>query len=259
MIKTFLAACILFLSASISQAQKVDFIVPYSVGGPSDFVARSIQKTLSDTEVKLVVLNRPGAGGTIGQLAFLDCKRPCLLLAYQNMVDNKELFKTQPVYFMGYQSVLLVTSTPGINNLRDLEALSRQRPINFAHSNPGSNSYDVYKGLSNLIAAIEIPYKSAANVLADFLANRVDVYGLVYSGDPSFSGFIQDSNQRIIATMSRDRFQNVPTAAEQGYPITTNAWSMLLGLQLSQTTIELIRKTLPTTGVDPEKFLAGLK
>jgi len=165
----------------------------------------------------------------------------------------------EPVHFLGHQTVLLVTSTPGINNLRDLEALSRQRPINFAHSNLGSNSYDVYKGLSNLIAAIEVPYKSAANALADFLANRIDVYGLVYTGDLTFSGFIHDSNQRIIATMSKDRFQNVPTAVEQGYPTTINAWSMLLGLQLSQATIETIRKILPTTGVDPEKFLAGLK
>jgi tripartite-type tricarboxylate transporter receptor subunit TctC len=209
-------------------------VVPYPPGGSSDIIARSISEQLSAAlKQSVIVDNRPGANGNLG--ADMVAKAPAdgytLLvcdvgaLAISPSVYTKLAFDPakdlRGVTMLAYSPHLLVVhpSVPA-NNLKELVALSKQRPLNFAVSAVGSAPHLAGVAVERASGAKwqYVPYKGGAQAITDTVGGQTDV---MMNGMLATYPHVQSGKLKLLAVSKRSRMPligSVPTIAEQGIP-----------------------------------------
>jgi tripartite-type tricarboxylate transporter receptor subunit TctC len=215
-------------------ARPIRIVVPYPPGGSSDIIARSVSQGLSEALKQTVVVeNRAGANGNLG--ADLVAKAPAdgytLLLcdvgalAISPSVYTKLSFDPSKdlhgVTMLAYSPHLLVVhpSVPA-NNLKELVALSKQRPLNFAVSAVGSAPHLAGVAVERASGAKwqYVPYKGGAQAIQDTVGGQTDV---MMNGMLATLPHVQSGKLKVLGVSKRTRMPligDVPTIAEQGVP-----------------------------------------
>src|SRR2546425_10580807 len=213
-----IAVCLGAASAADPYPVKpVRVVVAAAAGGGDDFAARQVAAKLSELLGRqFFVENRAGAGGMIGQT--LVAKSPpdgyTLLLAggsmagarYVNVNVTYDLLRDfTPVSLVETSPFVLVASPSlAVRNVQELIALARSQPgkMTFATLGPGQIPYwsaALFHGMAG-IDALEVPYKSLGDALADVIAGRVDYYFA-----PLFSVLGSKEKMRVLAVTTRVR------------------------------------------------------
>lgn len=233
-----LYAALLCCSASFgAQAQTaadtVKFIVPFSAGGPTDTIARTISNDLGTELGKTVVVeNRGGAGGVIGVAAA--AKSPAdgstLLLTTSSLVitagttpklsynPRKDVV---PVYLLGeVQTMLAVRPTLGVKNMAELVAKAKEGNLKFGSTGVGGTMHIGAELFSKAAGAtlLHIPYRGAAPALMALMSGTVD---LVNADVPVLQPYIKGKKLQgmvIYDTKRSPQLPDIPTAAEAGLP-----------------------------------------
>lgn len=218
-------------------------IVPYTPGGSSDLVARVLADKLTDElNERVVVENRPGAGGIVGTelgaKAAPDGKT--LLLAYTGTFSILPNLSPQipydpvrdfaPVTTVSTWTYLLVVhpSLP-VKSVKELRALAASRPGELNFGSPGSGSVPHFaavrfQNMANL-NLVHVPYKGGSPAMMDLLAGQLQLY---FASGPIALPHIKTNKLRLLAATSLRRsklYPDVPTISESGltgYDIT--AW-----------------------------------
>lgn len=216
-------------------AKPLRWVVPYSAGGGSDFLARTIGQQLSkQTGQSVVVENKPGGNTAI---AAVDVARSpadgYTFLSADNgtMVFNSALYAKltynpdtdlAPVTLMGkFPMILAVGQSSDIKDAGDLIARAKARPgeLNYGSAGAGSPHHlamellKVHAGLH----MVHIPYKGAAPALADLAGGQVAAMMVDLAAG---AGFIKGGKVRPLAVANPTRLPqlpDVPTFAELGY------------------------------------------
>jgi tripartite-type tricarboxylate transporter receptor subunit TctC len=236
-----LAALLLFALAVPVEAQQwptrpVRVIVPFSLGGATDLVARILGPALAESLGQpFVIENRPGASGNIG--VEIAAKAPPD--GYTMLVGNISTNAVNPTGFAGrlkfdpvkdLAPVTLVASVPTImvtspnlppNSMKELIEYARARPGELNYSNPlGSYSHldtlDLAK--KNGIKVVLIPSKGAGSAITSIINGEIHFSFLTMS---SVIPHVKAGRMKALATTSRERLPelpNVPTMAEAGFP-----------------------------------------
>ncbi len=213
-------------------SKPIRIVVPYTPGGTSDIIARVISQAISDAfKQPVVVENKPGANGNAG--TELVAKSPAdgytLLLcdvgalAISPSVYNKLSFDpskdVRGVAMLAYSPHLLVVhpSVPA-NNLKELAALSKTTPLNFAVTALGSAPH-----LAGL--AVEagsgakwtyIPYKGGSQAIQDTIGGQTQV---LMNGMLATLPHVQSGKLKVLGVSRATRsplLPDAPTIAEQG-------------------------------------------
>jgi tripartite-type tricarboxylate transporter receptor subunit TctC len=206
-------------------------VVPYPPGGSSDIIARAISQPLSAAlQQPVIVENRPGASGNMGAdgvaksrdgHTLLLCDVGALAIApsvYTQLPfdPSKDL---RGVTMLAYSPHLLVVhpSVPA-NNLQELIALSRQRPLNFAVTALGSAPHLAGVAVEQATGAkwTYIPYKGGAQSVSDTIAGQTE---LTMNGMLATLPHVQSGKLKVLAVSKGTRMPligQVPTIAEQG-------------------------------------------
>lgn len=137
-------------------ARPLRFVVPYTAGGNTDMIARTLGQKLSESLGQPVVVeNRAGAATLIGaeNVAKAAPDGYALLLATSTtLAINPHLYKTLPydpirdftpvIQVARIPMVLLVPPTSSIRTLQDLVAQAKAKPgeLTYATAGPGSPS-----------------------------------------------------------------------------------------------------------------------
>ena len=185
------ASAAIAASAVTWPTKPVRLIVPFSPGGGTDIIARTLGQKLSETfGQQFIVDNRPGAGGTIGAEATVratpDGYTMCLVSA--SYTANPALYKLpyDPVNGIAPISLLavgplIVVASPSLkaNDLKELIALARAKPDTVTYGSTGVGS------LAHLVGAlldqktgvrtVHVPYKGAGPGIADLLAGNINL------------------------------------------------------------------------------------
>ena len=214
---------------------KVRIVVPYGVGGATDIAMRAVADRLqSELNKTLVIEDRPGATGNIGTLDVVGAPADgCTLLV------NSPVIATFPVSFphLSYDpfkdlmpiggigatpNVLVSAPSSEAHDLKELIALGKSRPngLTYATSGYGLSQHLVVEQLAQLTGAkfILVPYKSAAMIVEDVMAGRID-FGSLLAG--TTKPMIDSKQLRPLVLVQDNRsslLPDVPTSAEQGYP-----------------------------------------
>ncbi|AGW93420.1 hypothetical protein N234_25645 [Ralstonia pickettii DTP0602] len=253
-----LAACaaLLFALASSCFAQAypsrpVTLVVAYPAGGDTDAVARILaEKLTARLGQPVVVENRPGAGGAIGNafvakaaadghtLLFSPSALPVLqhVLKVSASAAYDPVKDFTPIAMVGDIPLVLITATKsGIRSVPDLVAQAKAGRA-MTYGSPGNGSPMHFGGeMFNHAAGIAIvhtPYKGVAPMVNDVLGGHV-TFG--YATPGAAAGHIASGKLLGLATLSRQRstlevVAKLPTLIEQGYKdVEVAAWLGLLG------------------------------
>lgn len=264
-VKTLLLA-VLFAGASLSAENlypnhPVNVIVPFPPGGVAELTGRPALHVLSKyLRQPFVLINKPGAGGSIGAAAVATAKADgyTLLLALASVSTNPEaekmagrtpafqLDQLAPIALLTADPVILmVKSDSPYKTLKDLVDDAKKRPGTINYSSSGNyGTYHIATEMFSNAAGIEmkhIPYAGGGPALIALLSGQVDV-GLL--GPSVASAQIKAGKLRPLASWGGKRLAalpDLPTLKELGYNIQYTIWS---GLFAPAATPEPVMKTL---------------
>ncbi len=232
------AAALLPLAASAQAgypSKPIRVVVPFPAGSTTDIIARAITDKMSASLGQpIVVDNRAGASGTIGQAAVATAAPDgyTLLIHSSSHTVSPSTFAKLPfdtlADFAGItpisslSNVLVISPSKGYKNLGELLAAARAKPgsLNFASAGQGSATHlnaEKFK-MAAKIDATNIPFKGSAEAVTEVIAGRVDYY---FSPVAPVIGQIKAGQLQALAVGSPQRtsaLPDVPTTAEAGVP-----------------------------------------
>jgi tripartite-type tricarboxylate transporter receptor subunit TctC len=210
-------------------------IVPFAAGSTTDIIARAISDKMSlSMGQQLVVENKGGASGTIGQAAVATAEPDgyTIMIHSSSHTVSPSTFAKLPfdtlTAFAGVTPIsstpnaLVISPTKGIKTLQELLAAAKAKPgsMNFASAGQGSATHlnaEKFR-LAAGIQATNIPFKGSAEAVSEVLAGRVDYY---FSPIAPVIGQIRSGQLLALAVGSPRRasaLPDVPTTAEAGVP-----------------------------------------
>nr|WP_145546651.1 tripartite tricarboxylate transporter substrate binding protein [Variovorax boronicumulans] len=235
---TLLAAALLpaFAAAQGNYPNKpIRVVVPFAAGSTTDIIARAITDKMGQSMGQtLVVDNRGGASGTIGQQAVATAVPDgyTIMIHSSSHTVSPSTFAKLPfdtvADFAGITpisstpNVLVISPAKGIKSVQELVARAKAEPgkLNFASAGQGSATHlnaEKFKMAAH-IDATNIPFKGSAEAVTEVLAGRVDYY---FSPIAPVIGQIRDGQLLALAVGSPKRasaLPDVPTTAEGGVP-----------------------------------------
>lgn len=232
------AAALLPLAANAQAGypnKPIRVVVPFPAGSTTDIIARAITDKMSASLGQPVVVdNRAGASGTIGQAAVASAAADgyTLLIHSSSHTVSPSTFAKLPfdtvADFAGItpisslSNVLVISPAKGYKNLGELLAAARAKPgsLNFASAGQGSATHlnaEKFK-MAAKIDATNIPFKGSAEAVTEVIAGRVDYY---FSPVAPVIGQIKSGQLQALAVGSPQRtsaLPDVPTTTEAGVP-----------------------------------------
>jgi tripartite-type tricarboxylate transporter receptor subunit TctC len=242
-----LLACSSQALAQPYPAKPVRIVVPYSAGGGTDIVARSLGQKLAERwDQPVLVDNRVGASGMIGAEAVAKAVPDgyTLLMATPPEISvNQYLYAKvsyrperdfEPITLVAVTPLVIATH-PGVpaRNIQELVALAKAKPGTLVYATPGTGSTQHLTAEMLMAQAgiqlVHIPYKGAGQSIPDVLGGQVPIgiYGLLTINQHMKAGKI-----RVLAVTTLKRSSTspeLPTLAESGFPgFDTSLWFGLL-------------------------------
>ena len=235
-----LTALVVALASPLALAQSypsktIHIIVPFAAGSATDIAARLVGERMNAAWGQPVVVeNKPGAGGTIGiaQTAKADPDGYTLCVVSTGHVVNDVLYKdlTYDVLndlagvapLVGLPSVLIVPTSLGVKNVKELVAQAKAKPgeFNYGTAGVGSAAHINTEKFNKAagIKAVHVPLKGTPPILSETMGGR-----LQYAWVPIIAslGPIKDGKLLALAVSTDTRnstLPDVPTIAEAGFP-----------------------------------------
>jgi len=223
----------------------IRIVVPYTPGGSSDIIARSIAAPLGEAlKTTVIVENKPGANGNTG--TDFVAKSPAdgntlLLCDVGALAITPSVYAKLPfdpkkdlrgVTMLAYSPHLLVVH-PSVkaNSLKELVALSQNSNLDFAVTAIGSAPHLAGVAVEKATGAKwqYIPYKGGSQAIGDTVAGQTQV---LMNGMLATLPFVQSGKLKVLGVSKATRvplLPDVPTIAEQGVPgFESGTWQGLL-------------------------------
>jgi tripartite-type tricarboxylate transporter receptor subunit TctC len=232
--------------AAAYPTRTVEIIVSYGAGGSTDFVARAVAQKLSEKLGQaFVVLNRPGASGTIGINTAMRAKPDgyTLYVGYTSeTVVVPQISKTatysvvddfEPIAITGLVPVVLVVSkTIKADNLKDFIAELRANPGKYTYGGGVGSPPHIMGAWMNKARNLDvthIPYRGGAQGVTDVIGGHIDMF---YGGVAVAKPAIDSGSVKALAVTGDTRssaLPDVPTFKEAGVPeFNLASWTVML-------------------------------
>lgn len=212
----------------------INMVVPFSAGGPTDNVARSLAEAMRPTLGQTVIVeNKGGAGGTIGttQVARAKADGYNILLMHIGFSTAPSLYK-KPGYDAktSFEPIGLVVDVPmtiiaradfPANNLKELVEYvkANKDKVSLANAGIGAASHLCGTMFTQAIGVdlLTIPYKGTAPAMNDLLGKQVDI---LCDQTTNTTQHIKAGTVKAYAVTSKQRvatLPDLPTMQESGY------------------------------------------
>lgn len=217
-------------------SKPIQLIIPYTPGGNTDILGRLIAQKLGEAwDARVVVENRPGAGGTIGVNMVAKAKpdgHTLALAAFGNIIVAKSLYKDlaydpvkdlDPVILVATPpTILTATSSLPANNVTELIAYGKANPgeLNYGSSGKGTSNHLLAELFSEMsgVKMTHVPYKGSGPAINDLIAGLTQ---LNFAPQPLVLSAIKTGSLKALAVTGNERMPmlpDVPTVAESGLP-----------------------------------------
>lgn len=231
-----LSSTVLAQAPEWPQARTITYVVPFTAGGSTDVVGRTIAEKLQAVLKQTVVVdNKPGQGGGIGA-SFVAKAAPDGYTLFGGTISthaiNASLYKNlsydpvkdfEPVALVAFlPNVLLVDPALGVNSVAELIALLKKdekRRI-FASSGAGTSTHLAGEMFADLIGVplTHIPYKGTPPAMIDVSSGQVT---FMFDQMTAALPLLQAGKLKLLAVTTGKRIAlapNTPTMIEAGVP-----------------------------------------
>jgi len=220
------------------QRAPLEITVLFPAGSSADVTARMLADGMSrQLNQRVLVVNRPGAGGAIGY-KYVQGQKPD---GYSLVWNSNSISTTYHSGQLGfdYQAfdavarvlvesvVLAVKSDSRWRSLQDFvaEGKSKPRTLNIGHSGIGSHTHISLAAFTSKagMSVNEVPF-GAAQVVPSLLGGHVDA---VVQLPAALAAPVKQGQARLLAALIPQRdpaLPDVPTAREQGIDVSLEAW-----------------------------------
>jgi tripartite-type tricarboxylate transporter receptor subunit TctC len=222
-------------------SRPVKIMIAFPVGGLLDTVSRIVGEKLSGLlGQQFIIEARPGAGGTLATAAVAkaDPDGYTLMMINDNHALNPSVFRNipydsvkdfAPVGFVGYTPLILVANGAlPMRNAKELVEAAKQKPGAITYGSVGVGSASHLAGVMLESAAgiqwQHVPYRGGAPALNDLMAGHVNT---MFMSPVVSLQHLQSGKLTALALAAPSRLEvlpNVPTMAEQGYPVDASYW-----------------------------------
>jgi len=232
------ALAVSFMSARAENfpTRPITLVIPFAPGGSTSIVGRGIAEKMSELlGEKVIIDNRPGAGGTVGTRAVAKSEPDgyTLLLGYTGtLAIGPSLYKSvgydprkdfAPIGTIGNApNSLVVNPFFAPKTVAELIAYAKANPgkVNFGSAGAGTASHITgeYFARAAGIRLVHIPYKGTGPALTDLLGGHIP---MAFAPIPASHTNVTAGKLRALAVTSTARsglLPDVPTIAESGLP-----------------------------------------
>ena len=227
-------------------ARPVRIVVPTGPGGITDILARMVgQKLAEPLGQQVVIENRPGANGIVGTQLVANATPDghTLLMVYPSHPVNPSLIPKLPydtvkalapiTMVSAVGLLLVVNATLPVKSVRDLIALSKQRPgqINYGAVGAGSLGHlggELFRAQTGA-ALTHVGYKSSPAIMTALLSNEIQAYFVATMS--TAVPHVQSGKLRALGVSTKERIAllpDVPPIADSvpGYEV--RGWNGIL-------------------------------
>lgn len=216
----------------------VHLVVPFSPGGGTDLIARTLGNGMAGALGQPVIIdNKPGAGTIIGTdlvaksapdgynlvvASFAHAVNPSLMAKLPYAPDKA----FTPVILIGRgPNVLVVRANSPHKTVKDILVAAAANPekLSYASQGNGTSAHLAGEMFTNLakVKMTHIPYKGAGPAITDLLGGQVD---MMFATSSAVGSFIDSGRLRAVAVTTSERslaLKGVPTVAETvpGYAV----------------------------------------
>jgi tripartite-type tricarboxylate transporter receptor subunit TctC len=214
-------------SANTFPQKPVRIIVPFSPGGGTDLIARTLGQEMSkDLGQPVIIENKPGAGTIIGTDTVAKAQPDGYTLVMASFAhavnpslqpklpfDNAKAFA--PVILVGRgPNVLVVRPASPFKTVADVLAAAKANPgkLTYASQGAGTSAHLAGEMFDNLakVKTLHIPYRGAGPAMTDLMGGQVEMF---FGTAAAVAPFVERGQLRALAVTSA-----VPSAAFQGVP-----------------------------------------
>jgi tripartite-type tricarboxylate transporter receptor subunit TctC len=222
------------VSAQAWPTRPITYVVPFTPGGTTDVVGRTIAQNLTTALGQPVVVeNKPGAAGAIGATFVAKAKPDGYTLlggTISTHAINAGLYKDlaydplkdfDPITLVGFiPNALYVNTQLGVNTVQELVAAIRKDPAarTFASSGAGTSTHLAGELFGDLVGVklTHVPYKGTPQAFTDVVGGQVAfMFDQLTAGLP----LVKAGKLKLLAVTTATRSPlspETPTMAEAG-------------------------------------------
>lgn len=238
---TFLSL-LFFCTGTLAQSfatRPVQFIVTFDPGGSVDIIARTMQPRLTALlGQSVVVVNRPGASGSVGAGALATASPDGHTIAILAMGATVMLphFRKLPYSLDSFDFLCQLNSSPVLvmvspnsahRDIRELLAFGKANPAKMFYGSPGIGTPDhlntAYFLRLNGVSGTHVPYQGSGAAAGAMKAGQIEFL-------TNTTVLMRGQQLRPLAVMAAKRLAElpeVPTAGEVGPAAEASIWSVL--------------------------------
>ena len=241
-------------------SKPVELVVSFAPGGGVDTMARVFAEVArSHFAQPLVVVNRPGASGSLGlshvAQAPADGYKVAMVFIELLTIPLMGISKVQYEDFVPIAKLAADPSTVAVRadapwqNIEEFMAHAKANPgkLTFSNAGNGSISHIAAASLGQKVGLqfTHVPYQGSGPAVLGLLGGQVDATAVNFA---ALNAHIASGKVRVLASMSDRRYPNldrVPTLREKGIDLSVDVWRGLA-----------VAKNTPKEAVDALRQLA---
>lgn len=230
--------------ASTYPERAITWVVGFPAGGSADLIARKITDQLAhELRQSVVVLNKPGAGGTLAS-QYVAGAAPdgytllgagatvCAAEALYPKLNTRLFRDTRMIAVIGSTSnVMVIPASAPFANLDQFIAFAKANPGKLAYASSGNGatphlSAELFKAATG-VDLMHVPYKGSAQALTDLTSGRVDV---MFDNVATAMPLVAANKLRafaVTASQPNPIAPGIPTLSELGIDLKVDSWSGL--------------------------------
>jgi tripartite-type tricarboxylate transporter receptor subunit TctC len=274
-IGALLAATVQAQETPYPQKGPIEITVLFPAGSSADVTARLLADGMSRQlgGAKVIVFNRPGAGGAIGYKYVASQKPDGYSLVWNsNSISTTFHSGMLPFDYRAFDAVARVlVESPVVavkgdskwKSLADLVSDAKSRPKGITVGNSGVGSHTHISSVALFRATggqvVDVPF-GQAQVVPSLLGGEVDA---VVQLPAALSGYVKSGQVRLLAALVSTRdpaLGDVPTAREQGFDVSLEAWRGIAApKETPKSAIAMLEAAIKKTAESPEFAQASEK
>jgi tripartite-type tricarboxylate transporter receptor subunit TctC len=234
-----------FVTPALAQdypTRPIRIVVSFGPGGGADIVGRILGQSLSEKLGQPVIIeNRPGAAGTIGNEVVARAEKDGYTLgimtagqiiaaAMNKSLRYDTLTAFDPIGQVATASLIIVTRPDfPANSVKELVDMAKVNPDKIVFASPGFGatqhlSAELFKQTAG-VNMLHVPFRTSPEAITALLGKQVDV---LFDTVLAVLGQVQSGQLKALAVTGKDRFPIVPdvpaaiaSGVLPGYDVTT--------------------------------------